>query len=190
MMRQNALVRGVRVWRAIGVTGVWLAATTFGVAVVWLGLGPVLDAAVPDRQVPLTAEQVRTLPTSPAPAATRSIPPGLATASPRRTGPAVAPTPSRPVSPQPAGTQTDGWTLVGPDTYEQTFTVGGGTVVMRVSPGKATAVSMAPAAGYAAEKTQSDPARVVVQFVAPGVSDTVDAMWWEGRPYAQVSHVS
>jgi hypothetical protein len=51
-------------------------------------------------------------------------------------------------------------------------------------------MSIMTADGYTSSTVRSQPDRVVVQFAAPGTTDIVDAMWWEGRPYAQVSHVS
>ncbi|MBT8225697.1 MAG: hypothetical protein HKP61_10155, partial [Dactylosporangium sp.] len=47
----------------------WLAATALGIIVAWVGLRPVLDAAVPDRAAPLSAADVRRLAVPSAPAA-------------------------------------------------------------------------------------------------------------------------
>ena len=185
-------------WRSPGTGALaWLVATTLGVAVAWVGLRPVLDAAVPDRAAPLSAADVQRLAVpsaamvrQPAPSAS-----GSAAAPSSPTSAPASPSPRRssqaPLSPAPV--VIDGWTVTtqadGTVSYLRGFQVSGGSTVIRMTPGRVHLVSATPGPSYSVETNQSDPTRVVVQFTASGTYDIVDAMWWNDRPYAQVSHV-
>ena len=191
--------------RPPGAAGVaWLAATTLGVAMAWVGLRPVLDTAVPDRAAPLSAADVRRLavPSTPAlrvpggavgpsgrPAGSGG-PSGSATASPGRPSASKARSAS---ATSPAPTVVDGWTVTtqsdGTVSYLRSFQVPGGSTVVRVVPGRVYLVSATPNPAYSVQTSQEDPTRLVVQFTATGRYDIVDAMWWNSAPNAQVSSV-
>ncbi len=184
-------------WRTPAVVAAWLAATGLGAGVVWIGLRPVLDTAVPDRTAALSAADLRHLATpSAAPVPTPSLPPASpshaapSSGPPRRSSPSVA-APSR--SPYATASTVDGWTVTvardGTPTYLRTFQVPGGTAVIRMVPGTVSLVSATPNADYTVQTTQNQPSRLVVQFLRSGTSDIVDAIWWNDAPFAQVSHV-
>ncbi len=186
----------MRFWRPGVVTLAWVAATALGAATAWVGLRPVLDAAVPDRSVPLSAADVRHLARpSAAPVPVPSLA-GPATATPPPSSSASA-RPGRSPSVPPASTPppvvVDGWTVTtlpdGTPSYLRSFQVPGGSTVIRMTPGRVYLVSASPNPDYTVTPIQNDPGRLVVQFVATGRSDIVDAIWWNGAPYAQVSHV-
>lgn len=218
-MRTRPLVAGLA----------WIAATTMGAAVVWVGLRPVLEAAVPDRSVPLSAADLRQLanhPPIPLPVPSRittpgnqpggpatAPPPGDGTTTPGSapgtvapagptTPPPTAPTPglTSPTPPPPSDapaaapvTTSDGWLMTtGPDgtvTYQRSFATPGGTAVIRMVPGRVSLVSATPNADYTVRVTQDGPERLVVQFLATGTADIIDAIWWVDHPYAEVSHL-
>lgn len=188
--------------------GAWVAATTVGVVVAWIGLRPVLNAAVPDRATALPAADLRHLtPAAPqsVPAVSPAVPPASSAqppASPTKpasfsaapsavaattTGAATSPAAS------PSTSVVDGWTVTtqpnGSQTFLRTFEVPGGTAVVRMVPGKVSLVSATPKADYSVQTSQPDPTRLVIQFVATNRYDIVDAMWWNGHPYVQVSRV-
>ena len=182
----------------------WLVATALGVGVAWFGLRPVLDVAVPDRSDPLSAAEVRKL----AEPSAIPIPPGYGSwpagspswsgsvspsqsASPKSSGsPKRSPSGK---SPSPASTIVDGWTVTtqpdGTLSYVRSFRVRGGSTVIRMTPGRVYLVSATPNPDFSVQPTQNDATRLVVQFVAAGKYDIVDAMWWNDHPYAQVSEV-
>jgi hypothetical protein len=58
-----------------------------------------------------------------------------------------------------------------------------------MTPGRVYLVSATPNPDFSVQPTQNDATRLVVQFVAAGKYDIVDAMWWNDHPYAQVSEV-
>jgi hypothetical protein len=169
---------------------------------VWVGLRPVLDTAVPDRAVPLSAADLRHLATpSAAPIPTPSLPvrnpstAGSPSPAPRRSTSASAlgsgSARVKPGSPSPA--TVDGWTVTtqadGTPSYLRNFQVPGGTTVIRMVPGKVSLVSATPNPDYTVQTTQNAPDRLVVEFLRSGTSDIVDAIWWNDAPFAQVSHV-
>lgn len=171
----------MRLWRYATVGAAWLTATALGGVAAWAGLQPVLDTAVPDRSAPLSAAEARGAPARP------STPvPATPTPSPSRPdrSPTLAPPTERTVH---------GWTVTtdpdGGRSWTRRFQVTGGSAVVRVVPGAVTLVSATPVAGYTVQTTQQGADRLVVQFVGTGRSQTVDAMWWQGGPYAQVTHV-
>lgn len=177
----------------------WLVATTLGVGAAWVGLRPVLDVAVPDRAAPLSAAAVRHLAVPSAIVVPTPTPPDVSPSG------EVSPTPSRSRSASPRQSATsqdsptptletvDGWTVTtqpnGERTYLRSFQTPGGVTVIKMIPGQVSLVSATPNPSYTVTQSQGEPARLVVQFVATNTYDIVDAMWWNGRPYAQVSHV-
>jgi hypothetical protein len=88
----------------------------------------------------------------------------------------------------------DGWTQVdhgaGSTSYVQTFETDGGTATIEVEEGQATLISATPNEPYSVDVYHEDPERVVVKFFWSDRMWVIDAMWWEGRPYAPVSEVS
>lgn len=91
--------------------------------------------------------------------------------------------------------EVDDWTPVelddGTTAYVQSIAVEGGTAVVQVSSGRATLVSATPNEPYSVETEQSpdQPERMIVDFSTAGHLYVIDAMWWEGGPYAQVAEV-
>lgn len=177
----------------------WCAATAAGVAVASVALVPVLHTAVPDAVAPLAADNLHQVETAGQPAAVRPGSPSPSrthpTSSPTHTSSAAAtPTTKPPVAPSPSTvTYQDGWTVVtdasGATSYLRTFHTGGGEAAIRIVPGAVSLVAATPGAGYTVDTTQTDPANLVVVFHTATHSFTVNALWWENRPYAQVSEV-
>ena len=195
-------------WRPPGMVPLaWLAATTLAVGVAWVGLRPVLDTAVPDRAAPLSAADVRHLavpsvsaeprPSMPTASGSRSAsgPSGQNSAgSPSGSGKASAsPGRSTATASSSPATVVDGWTVTtqpdGSVSYLRSFQVPGGSTVIRMVPGRVYLVSATPNPAYSVQSSESDPTRLVVEFIATGRYDVVDAMWWNDHPYAQVSRV-
>jgi len=179
----------------------WCAATAAGVAVASVALVPVLHTAVPDAVAPLAADNLHQVETAGQPAVRPgSVAPSRASAghptSPAGHAPSGTPTPTSRASAVPSQstvTYQDGWTVVtdasGATSYLRTFHTGGGETAIRIVPGKVSLVAATPAAGYAVDTTQTDPANLVVVFHTATHSYTINALWWENRPYAQVSEV-
>jgi hypothetical protein len=194
----------MRIWRGAGVAGAWALATGLGALLVWVGLRPVLDAAVPDRSAALSAADARAMaapslapapapalptaaspPRSPAPAASAAPTPG---GSPRATTSAPA---SRSAAPPAPDRVVDGWTVStradGTPSYVRSFHVTGGDAVIGMTPGRVYLISATPRSGYTVLTSQPQPVRLVVQFVDGNLANIVDAIWWNGAPYAQVT---
>ena len=97
---------------------------------------------------------------------------------------------ARMVTKPPART-VDGWTVVterdGSTSYLRHFATDGGEAAIRMTPGRVFLVSATPDPGYRVDTQQPGPDRVVVRFYTASVLFTVDAIWWEGRPYAEVT---
>ncbi|QOC93190.1 DNA mismatch repair protein MutL [Micromonospora craniellae] len=94
----------------------------------------------------------------------------------------------------PTVTTEDGWTVtVGDDgvrSYVRSFRVEGGQAVVRMtSVGVVELVTATPADGYAVQKVQNSPDNMAVYFNAPGRSFIIHAIWWDDRPFVQVSKV-
>lgn len=188
--------------RSAAYIGGWAAVTAASAAVVWVGLGPVLATAVPEP-VPLRLEALP--PQLPAPLVTQSRPvptvtlvpmpspsppPPATVASP---APARSPSPAaKPAQPSPAMT-VDGWQVFtepdGSRSYLRSFPTAGGTAVIRMAGERVYLVSATPRGDYQVATSQPDPERVVVQFHRASDQIIVDAIWWEGRPYSEVSTV-
>jgi hypothetical protein len=186
----------------------WFVSTALAVGVAWVGLRPVLDTAVPDRDAPLSAADVRRLAVPSAAVQPRPPEPDGTSDSRRSPGPTSLAGPVRPSSSRPSGSPgqsagapgsssspvvVDGWTRTtlsdGTPSYLRSFQVTGGSTVIRIVPGRVHLVSATPSPNYSVQTTQSDPTRLVVQFTGSGRYDIVDAMWWNENPYAQVSEV-
>ncbi|WP_155370402.1 hypothetical protein [Catellatospora vulcania] len=189
--------------RSAAYVGGWAAVTAASAAVVWVGLGPVLATAVPEP-VPLRLEALgpqlpaplvtpsRPVPTvtlAPVPSSSPSAPATLASPAPPRSSPSPA---AKPAPPSPAMT-VDGWQVFtesdGSQSYLRSFPTAGGTAVIRMAHEKVYLVSATPRGDYQVATSQPDPERVVVQFHRASGQIIVDAIWWEGRPYSEVSTV-
>ncbi|WP_139307386.1 DNA mismatch repair protein MutL [Micromonospora pattaloongensis] len=190
-------------WRGLGGVTVWAAATAASAGLVWFGLTPVLDTAVPDRvQTVSEAELHDALDAGGAAGSTPTPAPPTPTATAR-------PAPSREPGPTPASTTpggraphrvdaappstVDGWTIVeeadGSTSYLRRFEVEGGQTTIRMVPGRVELVAATPRPGFSVATTQNEPQRLLVRFLAPNRAFLIDAIWWDGRPFAEVSQI-
>lgn len=188
-------------WRSSGAVALaWFGATTLGVAAAWVGLRPVLDAAVPDRAAPLSAADVRRLAApsvAPIPAPSRPWSSASRASGGALTSPAQQASQRRSAgnsaSPRTSTTIIDGWTVTtqadGTLSYLRSFKVRGGSTVIKMTPGRVSLVSATPNPDYSVKSTQNELTRLVVQFTATSKYDIVDAMWWNDQPYVQTSQV-
>ncbi|MDI1462323.1 hypothetical protein QEZ54_15240 [Catellatospora sp. KI3] len=194
--------------RAVLYVSGWAAATAVAATVVWIGLRPVLAAAVPEP-VPLSLDSVRSpavAPTRPvvppAPSRTPSPQPSASSASSVPSAPATGPSPSRRPGgpaptphPKPSPYETvEGWQVVperdGSVSYLRSFATAGGDAVVRIAAGTVHLVSATPRGTYRVAVSQTEDNRLVVQFYDTGRQFIVDTMWWQEKPWAQVSDVS
>ena len=185
----------MRIWRRTGIAGAWSLATGLGAVIVWVGLHPVLDAAVPDRSSALSAADARRMvaPTK-APVPTMpSLPPSM---SPRGHGPAASRSPvggrSAPaVAATGSPSVVAGWTVTtkpdGTVTYTRSFRVAGGDAVIGMTPGRVYLISATPRSPYTVQTSQPSATRLVVQFLNGNLANLIDAIWWNGAPYSQVT---
>ncbi|BCJ74124.1 hypothetical protein CS0771_36680 [Catellatospora sp. IY07-71] len=179
----------------------WAAVTALSASIVWVGLRPVLAAAVPEP-VPL---RIEALTASPSPVAAPSrpvpsvspVPSPTGASSPVRSPAGVRTSPSGKPAPKPsqvAPQQTvDGWQVFtesdGSRSYLRSFPTEGGTAVIRIAHEHVYLVSATPRGDYLVATSQPGPDRVVVQFHNSARQIIVDAIWWEQRPYAEVTVV-
>ena len=179
---------------AIVTTTAWLVATGLGIAVSWLGLRSVLDTAVPDRSVPLSAADLRHL--SPSMSPPPASPTPSPTAAPSATGPSpsyASSPPRQTASPSPRPTIIDGWTVVsegGGTAYLRSFRTNGGDAAIKMVPGKVSLVSATPKPGFQVATDQNQPERLLVRFIAGNRVSTIDALWWQDHPTAQVTEAN
>jgi hypothetical protein len=169
-------------WKTARAVTIWAVATGAGIGVSWLGVRPVLDAAVPDRLVafPVAAPNTPTpagRPTRPDVTPGRSVAP---TATPSPTPAPIGSSASRP-------TVVDGWTVLDHGQYLRTFRLVGGNATVQAGGGKLELVSAIPNPGYV--MTVNPPAgdRIVVGFTGPLHWSTLDARWEADRPTAEVT---
>jgi hypothetical protein len=190
----------MRFWRGAGAAGAWSLATGLGAVIVWLGLQPVLDAAVPDRSAALSAADLRRMAT---PTGVPALAPDLPSLPPPSAGPSSSPAgpPAHPATPSPTGNHlpapaasvsvVDGWTVTtrsdGSVTYVRSFHVTGGDAVIGMTPGHVYLISAAPRSPYTVVTSQPQPVRLVVQFINGSRANLVDAIWWNNAPYSQVT---
>jgi hypothetical protein len=187
-------------WVGVGRFAAWCVATAMSAGLVWLGLSPVLRTAVPERvDTGSPADLQRSVqeglgagpkpsPTGRSPSAAPSTAPPARTPSPPRS-PSARPSPATAAAPSPS--IVDGWTVLteqdGSTSYLRHFDTDGGETTIRMTPGLVSLVSATPDPGYAMETLQPGPDRVVVRFYAAGELFTVDAIWWQNAPYAEVT---
>ncbi|GAA2650142.1 hypothetical protein Adu01nite_73180 [Paractinoplanes durhamensis] len=115
------------------------------------------------------------------------------TTAPAVTGKPTTTTPSTRTTTPPTKTE-DGWTVTtaadGLRTYVRSFQVEGGQAVIRMtSDGVVTLVTATPAQGYAVQKVQDSPDNMAVYFNETNHSFIIHAVWWDDRPFAEVSEV-
>jgi hypothetical protein len=179
-------------WRRTAIAGAWSLATGLGAVLVWIGLHPVLDAAVPDRAAPLSAADVRAMATpTTVPGRTPSLP-SLPPSPPARPTAAAARTSSPTASAgRASSTIVDGWTVTtqpdGARSYVRSFHVTGGDAVIGMAPGRVYLISATPRSHYTVQTQQPSQARLVVRFIDGSLANLVDAIWWNNAPYSQVT---
>lgn len=171
----------------------WLAATATSIVLGSVALTPVLRTAAPedtalssiDRRpsLPAPLPVITSSPSAPAPHKSRTSPPAAATT---RAKPSASTTPPT--------TTEDGWTVTTGDggvrTYVRSFRVAGGQAVIRMtSDGVVALVTATPADGYAVQKVQNNPDNLAVYFNQTGHSFIIHAVWWNDKPFVQVSEV-
>ncbi|RIV39507.1 DNA mismatch repair protein MutL [Micromonospora radicis] len=182
----------------------WCVATASSIVLASVAILPVLRTPVgqdnPLSHLPST--QASSLPAplpsatvGPAPATTRPSPRPTTSpsAEPGRRG-SSSPTPSPSRSTAPTSTTEDGWTVTtdadGVRSYVRSFRVAGGQAVIRMtSAGVVELVTATPADGYAVQRVQNSPDNMAVYFNEPHHSFIIHAIWWDDRPFVQVSEV-
>lgn len=193
-------------WAALPVL-VWCLATAASIAVATLALRPVLRTAVPSDSVPVETRGHRELIAQPpvpgSIIATAPSPAGSGTPGPTAPGTAprtstAPPTPtSKPITgvTGAAARIVDGWTVTtgsdGVDTYLKSFRSDGGDAVIRIRAAVVSLVTASPRSGYSASVAQSEPTRLVVQFVSTSGSSAylVDCLWWQDAPHGEVTRI-
>jgi hypothetical protein len=190
----------VRVRRAAVPVLLWCLATAASIAVASLALRPVLHTAVPSDLLPVPAAEARgpgdliPQPGLPPP----SSPPGSSpssSASPAAPRTSAAAPPSAKVTTGAPARVVDGWTVTtgsdGVDTYLRSFRSEGGDAVIRIRDGIVSLVTATPRDGYSVSRAQTEPTRLVVQFVSDGgnAAFLVDAMWWQNAPHGSVTRI-
>jgi hypothetical protein len=181
----------------------WCLATAASIAVASLALRPVLHTAVPSDSLPVPAAEARgpgdlipqpglPPPSSAAGATTPSAPPPSSSAAPRTS---AAPTPTAKATTATPARVVDGWTVTtdsdGVDTYLRSFRSEGGDAVIRIRDGVVSLVTATPRSGYSVSRAQTEPTRLVVQFISDDGSAAylVDAMWWQSAPHGSVTRI-
>jgi hypothetical protein len=184
----------------------WCAATLTSVALASVAMLPVLRTAAPDESALVSVEQLRDG-GSAEPTTLPAVPPGPSVSASRSAEPSVAPTPARsptttaaPPSRTPAPATTtmettteDGWTVTtdgdGKRSYVRSFRVDGGQTVIRMTDGKVRLVTATPSDGYAVSTVQNSPDNLAVYFNEVNHSFIIHAVWWDDRPFAEVSEI-
>ncbi|WP_426503742.1 hypothetical protein ACPPVO_39800 [Dactylosporangium sp. McL0621] len=185
----------------------WCLATTASIGVASLALRPVLRTAVPQDSIPVAADDGR----GDRPVAMQTLPPPAGPTSPESV---VIEDPSSAFTPlptTPGATRTtqapptqkstapprvvDGWTVTtgsdGVDVYLKSFRSDGGDAVVRIRAEVVSLVTATPRDGYSVSQAQTEPSRMVVQFVPGdgGAAYLVDCMWWQGGPHGEVTRI-
>lgn len=75
----------------------------------------------------------------------------------------------------------------GTKTYLRSFSTAGGDTAIRMTPGNVSLVSATPRAGYTVDVARGDTTRLVVRFISGDQVYSVDAIWWENRPYVEIT---
>lgn len=191
----------------------WCAATLTSVALASVAMLPVLRTATPDESALVSVEQLReagssgaaslpAVPPGPSVSASRSARPTAVPTSPSSPTPARSPTtktttpPSRTPSPATSTMETtteDGWTVTtdgnGERSYVRSFRVEGGQTVIRMTEDKVRLITATPSDGYAVSTVQNSPDNLAVYFNEVNHSFIIHAVWWDDRPFAEVSEI-
>ncbi|GAA3288192.1 hypothetical protein Dvina_34220 [Dactylosporangium vinaceum] len=186
----------------------WCLATTASIGVATLALRPVLRTAVPQDSIPVAADDSRndrpvTTQTLPPPSAAASKPPTPSAGDTKSATSIPATTPGAKTTGAAPPTQktttpprvVDGWTVApgddGVDVYLRSFRSDGGDAVMRIRAEVVSVVTATPRQGYSVSQAQTEPSRMVVQFVNGngGAAYLVDCMWWQGAPHGEVTKI-
>ncbi|MFC4997664.1 DNA mismatch repair protein MutL [Dactylosporangium cerinum] len=189
----------MRVRRAAVPVLLWCLATAASIAVASLALRPVLHTAVPSDSLPVPAAEARgpgdLIPQPPAPSfasPATSATSRPATSAPPRTS---APPPTTKATTAAPARIVDGWTVTtdgdGVDTYLRSFRSEGGDAVIRIRDAVVSLVTATPRSGYSASRAQTEPTRLVVQFISDSgnAAYLVDAMWWQESPHGTVTRI-
>ena len=187
----------------------WCAATLTSVALASVAMLPVLRTATPDESALVSVEQLRDG-GSAGPTTLPAVPPGPSVPAPRSASPTVAPTSPTPArssttttappgrTPSPATTTMettteDGWTVTtegdGKRSYVRSFRVEGGQTVIQMTEDKVRLVTATPSDGYAVSTVQNSPDNLAVYFNEVNHSFIIHAVWWDDRPFAEVSEI-
>lgn len=172
----------------------WCAATLASIGVATVALQPVLRTATPDlASAPLDRAAAAPPPVTSAPAPPPSSPSATPSPSPSPAASRSRPTSPTATTPPPSpATVVDGWTVTtgsdGQTTYTRSFRVGGGSAVIRMTPGRVHLVTATPNPGYTVDVVQNEPGNLAVQFTEPNHYFVIHAVW-QGKPVAQVSEV-
>ncbi|MEU4244891.1 DNA mismatch repair protein MutL [Actinoplanes sp. NPDC026619] len=183
----------------------WAAATATSIVLASVAILPVLRTTAPQdgALAQLPAGKTDTFP-APLPAVTNSAAPSSPppssehsrTTAPVKTGkPTTAgTTPTTKATSLPPTKTEDGWTVTtagdGRRTYVRSFQVEGGQAVIKMtSDGVVTLVTATPAQGYAVQKVQDSPDNMAVYFNETNHSFIIHAVWWDDKPFAEVSEV-
>lgn len=154
-------VRVRRVFYAVG----WAVLTVLAGSAVWWGLRPLLTTTLPVSTPPARAE--------PSPAVSSVV--------------ATPPASPSPIVVKPKPSSYDGWAYAN-GVFTRTFDVTGGTATVRIAGGRVELIAKAARDGYEILVEQPAPTRLVLRFYKPGAPYTVvDAMWFEGHPYAAIT---
>lgn len=148
-----------RLPKPVAATLVWLATTAVAAFAAWLGLRPVLAAAIPDDGLPVPISEVHGTPSY---------------------------TPSDSATSRDEPRTLDGWHEIRSGVWEQGFHTDGGSVTIRATKGKVTLISATPQNGFAVLVDDKEKSRLLVRFHRDGTVYTIDAMWWNDGPYAIV----
>lgn len=186
----------------------WAAATATSIVLASIAILPVLRTSEPqDRALAqLPAAKSDSFP-APLPSVTSPVAPESPSAlsptsqRPRTTAPGKTGKPTTATTTPPVKTTTlpptkteDGWTVTTADgglrTYVRSFQVAGGQAVIRMtSDGVVKLVTATPAEGYAVQKVQDSPGNLAVYFNETNHSFIIHAVWWDDRPFAEVSEI-
>ncbi|MGP4015496.1 hypothetical protein [Saccharopolyspora sp. 5N708] len=160
----------MRIKRAVTYVGVWLAATTAGITLSWLGVRDVIRGAMFDESdaVPVV-RPVATAPAESAPATTDAAPPPpVVPPRPTTVDPA---TPEQPQStPKPPPSADDAGDV-------RTYELKGGKVVLSVRTDGAALISATPRSGYTVQTWDRQEGWLRVEFTADQHGSTVIATW-------------
>ncbi|GLZ80178.1 hypothetical protein Afil01_49850 [Actinorhabdospora filicis] len=142
---------------------IWLATTGVAVLVAWLGLHPVLAAAVPNDGLPVELGE---------PDASPSAWPTADSATSR----------AEPLEPG------DGWHYLAEGVWERSIHAEGGTLTVRAFDGRVALIAATPRDGYAMIVDDRDPAHLMVIFRSgDGGESFADVRWLGDGPYAAVT---